>query len=111
MNVQDLLKHISLNKSVDCKDMTRITEKQRLCAQKAIFRIVSGNTKLEDIQPLDDMNIPGCYRWKPTHADRNLCGNEIRVIYRPTPQGIEVIAVGEREGIYTEARKRVLAMK
>lgn len=96
-----------LHPSVDQFDTPELTVSQAKEILKAAQRIISGNTCLEEITPVDGMGIPGCYKWKPTASMRHVCDCEIRMVFRYVGDTIEIIAASQREDVYTKARSRI----
>ncbi len=96
-----------LHPSVDRCDTPSLTVHQAKEIVKAARRIIEGNTKLDEIEELDRMGMPGCYKWKPTRAQRLACDCEVRMVFRYCDDTIEIIAASEREDVYSKAKARV----
>lgn len=97
----------ALHPSVDLCDTPALTVTQAKQILKGACRIIEGNTKLEIIEELDRMGMPGYYKWKPSTEMRHTCECEVRFVFRYIPNNIEIIAASARDDVYSKARARV----
>lgn len=96
-----------LHPSVDQFDTPCLTVPQAKEIIKAAKRIIDHNTKLEDIDELDRMGMPGYFKWKPSTDKRHTCDMEVRMVFRFVGDTIEIIAASERDDVYSKARSRI----
>lgn len=98
---------IRMHNQVKCEggDIAKLTPEQAKQVQRAIERIVKGNTKLEDIRPQTWRE--NCFRWKPAAAVRHCCDCEVRMVYDLKDDTMTILAIGLRDDIYLTARQRV----